>query len=191
MRALDAASHPLRATTRAFLSPRIQPGDAVLDLGCGAGDLLCDLSSMAGAVTGIDHSPDAVMVARSKLEEAGLENASVEVGDALEYLRDLEQAFDVIVLSHILEHLDDPEELLRGLVPFATSIYVELPDFEGSASNCYRQELGRALSYSDLDHIHEFDRREVEVLLDSVGLEVRAEDHRMGMLRFWCASSGR
>ena len=182
----DSPSHPSRIATREFLRSCF-PGDSVvLDVGCGSGDLLIDLGSLSRTVIGIDHSATAVEEASSRLAEARLDNVTVRVGDAVEFLTTIDRKVDVVICSHILEHLDDPAGLVRSLARVSRFIYVEVPDFEAVASNAFREVMGRSLMYSDLDHVREFDRGEMGELLSSSGLAVRAEDHRLGMLRYWC-----
>ena len=112
----------------------------------------------------------------------------VFVEDGVEYLRRAGSPVDVVVLSHILEHLEEPSAVLRDVVRLCKFVYVEVPDFESQTSNEFRRLLGRPLIFSDLDHIWEFDRREITELLEGAGLVVLETDHRLGMLRLWCSS---
>lgn len=47
-----------------WLAP--QPGERILDLGCGTGDLASQLASAGAEVTGLDSSPDMIAAARAK-----------------------------------------------------------------------------------------------------------------------------
>ena len=183
------SEHPLRVTTRDLLL-RVFPEKAqVLDLGCGSGDLLATLAEISADVVGVDHSAEQIDHARLHLAEKGLDNVRVLVTDGVEYLQGVVAPVDVVVLSHILEHLEDPSAMLRDVAELCSFVYVEVPDFESQTSNAFRQLLGRPLIFSDLDHIWEFDRREITELLEGAGLMVLETDHRLGMLRLWCSSS--
>jgi SAM-dependent methyltransferase len=57
------------------------PGQRVLDIGCGSGELAIALARRGYEVTGIDFSPVAIDLARAKAADAGLA-VRFEVGDA-------------------------------------------------------------------------------------------------------------
>ena len=88
--------------TRAFLPA--DPGAAILDLACGAGEFLCYLRSRGyTAARGIDLSGEQLALARGM----GLQNVTQE--DALAHLRAHPRAYDFILASHIVEHLPKDE----------------------------------------------------------------------------------
>ena len=72
----------------------IQPGDAVLDLGCGYGRTLPELAAKAGSVTAIDNSPASVALAREATKL--LANVSVLEMDAAA-LKLEDGRFDVVL----------------------------------------------------------------------------------------------
>jgi 2-polyprenyl-3-methyl-5-hydroxy-6-metoxy-1,4-benzoquinol methylase len=82
-------------------------GPKILEVGCGAGDLLVDLAGRGYRnVVGIDISPAAIRLARRKLEEhhlaiEGLHCASLE--DFTTVFPDAR--FDLIIHCHIIEHI--------------------------------------------------------------------------------------
>ena len=88
--------------TRPFLPP--DPGAAILDLACGAGEFLYYLRSRGyTAARGIDLSGEQLAVARGM----GLQNVAQE--DALSHLRAHPHTYDFILASHIVEHLPKGE----------------------------------------------------------------------------------
>jgi SAM-dependent methyltransferase len=78
----------------------------VLDFGCGRGRYLKALSSLGCEVAGVDANPDYVEEAKAAGFPAWLPDGFFEQDQA---------RFDVILLSHLVEHLT-PEELV-GLIP--------------------------------------------------------------------------
>lgn len=78
---------------------------SVLDAGCGEGHLLAALRHALpeAQLTGVDASVSAVEYARSSFGEAG----TFLTGDLLALPFDAD-AFDVVVCSEVLEHLEDP-----------------------------------------------------------------------------------
>ena len=178
-----AATHPFRRKALEFLLPRIRSEDVVLDLGCNKGDVGAAIAGRAKEVVGVDH--DAVAIATAQRLHQ-IPNLSFHHGDALEHLRTNTKRYDVLVLSHILEHLDDPEAFLRAFKDFFTRIYIELPDFDRSYLNLYRLDRGSTLVYTDDDHISEFDRDELRALLEKCGIRIVEAEYRYGVQRLWC-----
>jgi SAM-dependent methyltransferase len=82
-------------------------GGRLLDIGFGNGAFLELAAEIGWSAEGIDFDPAAVQAARSRGLEvrcAGVEELAGEPG-----------AYDVITLSHVLEHVYDPPALLRAV----------------------------------------------------------------------------
>jgi ubiquinone/menaquinone biosynthesis C-methylase UbiE len=93
----------------------VQPGERVLDVGCGRGAARLPLAAAAGPtgrVTGIDLSPRMVELTRADVAAAGLaETVEVRVGDAQE--PDVPAgSVDVVSSSLVLFFLPDPAAAL-------------------------------------------------------------------------------
>ena len=92
----------------------IKPGDSVLDVGCGTGEvtLLAKTRAQSGTVYGIDPAPEMIAVARSKAKRKNLE-VDFRVG-VIETLPFPDSSIDVVTSSLMMHHL--PEDLkVRGL----------------------------------------------------------------------------
>jgi ubiquinone/menaquinone biosynthesis C-methylase UbiE len=92
----------------------IKPGDSVLDVGCGTGEvtLLAKTRAANGKVYGIDPAPEMIAVARSKAARKKLE-IDFRVG-VIEALPFPDSSIDVVTSSLMMHHL--PEDLkVRGL----------------------------------------------------------------------------
>jgi SAM-dependent methyltransferase len=76
----------------------------ILDLGCGSGDLLHKMHALGWEPEGIDVDPAAVEVARRK-------DLRVRAG-SLHEQRFPDACFDAVVMSHVIEHVHRPLELL-------------------------------------------------------------------------------
>ena len=84
-------------------------GGSVLELGCFKGDFTRHLLAHFDDVTCVEASEAALAEARQKVgERATLIHSTVETAV-------LPRRYDHIVLSHVLEHLDDPVGLLRRI----------------------------------------------------------------------------
>ncbi|MCG8363146.1 MAG: glycosyltransferase [Pseudanabaenales cyanobacterium] len=95
-----------------FLAPT---GSRVLEIGCGAGDLLRALAPSVGV--GIDFSPPVIEIARQKyphLRFHCLDAETLDVGD----LGPAGMTFDYILLSGVLGYLGNIQSVLQRLHPF-------------------------------------------------------------------------
>ena len=90
-----------------FLVPE---GSAILELGCGTGDLLGALRPRCGV--GIDFSEEMLKIAKKQYPDLEFHNADIE---SLEYWGD---SFDFIIMSDVIGHLQDIEETFRIVKPF-------------------------------------------------------------------------
>lgn len=100
---------------------------SVLDVGCGTGLLGVSLKD-AGIirVSGLTHDPAEADVAKTRLDEVFLADLEMELPPALAALK-----FDVVVASHVLEHLRDPGqtlERLKAVVAPGGCLIVALPN---------------------------------------------------------------
>ncbi|PSP87072.1 SAM-dependent methyltransferase [Halobacteriales archaeon QS_4_69_34] len=90
----------------------IEPGDRVLDLGCGSGYAARALAGTAGArAVGLDGSPAMVRNARSYANDPGLEFL---LGD-FEQLPFADDALDHVFSMEAFYYADDPRRALREL----------------------------------------------------------------------------
>jgi cyclopropane-fatty-acyl-phospholipid synthase len=86
---------------------RIEPGQRVLDIGCGWGGLALEIAKRgAGSVMGITLSSEQLSVARSRAAAAGLDR---RVTFELQDYRDLQGPFDRIVSVGMFEHVGTPQ----------------------------------------------------------------------------------
>lgn len=87
-----------------------RPGHKILDVGCGAGNLLEKMKGFD--VTGVDISQ--TLLEQARVRTRGQEGARVLFGNA-EALPFPDSAFDRAVCSEILEHVLNPEAVLTEL----------------------------------------------------------------------------
>lgn len=86
---------------------RRHPG-AVLELGCGSGQLIVPIAANATPAVGLDHSPQMLMAARARADAAGVQVELVE-GDMREF--ELGQKFSLIFIArNSLLHLSEQNE---------------------------------------------------------------------------------
>lgn len=94
--------------TRTADLAHIQPGEMVLDVGCGTGTLALEVARRVGAsgrVIGIDPGENQIARARSKANRRNLP-AEFQVG-VIEHLDFPDQTFDVVLSTIMIHHLSD------------------------------------------------------------------------------------
>lgn len=175
--------HPLRVYSLKFIQKQISPLDNVLDLGCNLGEVSNKIAEFSNQVVGVDYNNDLITKANSRYNKS---NLRFICSDAFSYLEKTSEKFDVIILSHILEHIENPKEFLEKCIPYTKKIFIELPDYDKTYLNYYRAAIKNELNYSDVDHIWEFDREELFLLINDVGLKVIDSEFKYGVIKIWC-----
>jgi ubiquinone/menaquinone biosynthesis C-methylase UbiE len=142
-----------RATFQALIAAvGVQPGQRVLDVGCGTGyfaRLLCLSVGRDGLIVGIDPSP--AMISYASRQTGRASNCQFQVGrvEALEFPAD---HFDVVVSSLVMHHLPEGlrvaalQEMRRVLRPGGRLLVAEA------------QNPRRGLGWRLLARVHGYDR---------------------------------
>jgi arsenite methyltransferase len=125
-----------------FSLGRLEPGETVVDLGCGAGtDLLmaAQMVGPTGRVVGIDMTP--AMVAKARANAAAMGAANVQVHEGLvERLALPDGGADVVISNGVIDLVSDKDavfaEILRVLRPGGriqvADVTLERPVSEGA-----------------------------------------------------------
>jgi SAM-dependent methyltransferase len=155
----DAGFEELEAAIKR--SKTVQP--RVLDLGCATGALLEKLRDRGWACVGVEISP-AAEYARST---RGLEVRQT----SLEESRFPGSSFDLVLASHLIEHLNDPatfvREVYRILAP-GGHFLVTTPNISGFQARLFRSRWRSAI----FDHLYLFSTRTLSALLRQSGFVV-------------------
>ena len=116
-RLIRQAARIAPTTERLFREAGIGPGQRVLDLGSGVGDvalLVARIVGPSGEVVGIERDAASIARANARVAEAGLRNVSFTQSDVNRIVSD--KPFDAAVGRFILMFLPDPVSVLRSLL---------------------------------------------------------------------------
>src|SRR5690348_11709343 len=131
IRKLHVADAAVEEAIRAALAG--PPFRALLDLGTGTGRMLEMFGPQIERGLGIDLSLDMLLMARDRLERAGLRNCSVRQGDIYD-LPLAKDSFDVVIIHQVLHFLDDGaravKEAARVLRPGGSLLVVDFAPHE-------------------------------------------------------------
>lgn len=139
--------------------------DSVLDIGCANGGILSELK-MKGYMHLLGLEPSEVCV--KYVNRQGIKCSYGELFEAKEQL--LHQKFDMIILSHVMEHIYDVRKaltILKSLLNENGLIYIEVPD----AAN-YSKHYIVPYYYFDSEHINHFDKHSLINLFCSTGFDL-------------------
>jgi len=164
--AVGKADHVIALCARARVWAGGHPINT-LEVGCGDGALLCELHrrGFGGALSGVEITEAAVAIARER-EQID----TVELYDGL-HLPVADRAFELGILSHVLEHVPDPAELLREVARACRAVVVEVPlEANWSARRAVKREHA-----AEVGHLQRLDRRAARAIVARAGLTIAAE----------------
>ena len=164
-RALGAkgkADHVVRLCGQASIRP-----SKILDVGCGDGALLSELRRrrFGQILEGVEITEAAVQIARERVEIDSVrlyDGAHLEMPDA---------AFDLGIVSHVLEHVPDPAALLAEVGRACKAVVMEVP-LEANISA--RRESKREHA-EEVGHLQRLERDSAREIVSGAGMRVAGE----------------
>lgn len=136
----------------------------ILDVGCGSGAKLYGLKKRGWDVYGVDTSLDAVDFAKKKLN---LEKVYLGTIESKKFPPGF---FNAVLLSHVIEHLQDPKKTLREIKRILKPeglLIITTPNFASLNSKIFRQFW---FPLETPRHLYLFTPSTLIKLLSSVGL---------------------
>lgn len=134
----------------------------VLEVGCGAGGNLSKYVNIGCEVLGLDLDVNLLEYALTKKIPA--KKGSIEL------LRPNEK-FDLIILSHFLEHLLNPSQFLKTLCNHLNDegiVYIEVPSIDNVKNGGYNYDL---LNYFQNAHTIHFTTKSLNLICKKAGLK--------------------
>lgn len=178
--------HELMEGIHSFFYSRIPEGSTVLDIGCGYGALA---DSIAANVTnvrviGIDANRNHIEMAKSMFLR---DNLLFIAGDATSSLP--QEKIDSIVMSSVLEHLEDRPEFLQQLVVrYAPKLFlIRVPTVDRHFHSAMKKKLG-VFHYVDKDHKTEYTVESFRCEIEQAGLKIDSLEVRWGDIWAVCRS---
>jgi 2-polyprenyl-3-methyl-5-hydroxy-6-metoxy-1,4-benzoquinol methylase len=154
----------------------------LLDVGCGNGKFLSEMRSLGWDVYGVEPDPQAIRIAK---EEMHLDNVSRGMLEDAGYPDDY---FDVITMSHVIEHLHDPLATLaecRRILKPKGLIVIATPNINGLAckifgENARHMEVPR--------HLFLFSPESIKAVLLKSGFKFSRQRYTLENAYIWKAS---
>jgi SAM-dependent methyltransferase len=146
--------------TRILALLRKQPAGKLLEIGCGAGALLCDLTRRGHVAQGLETSPQALsMAARLAKITASPHHISSAPRSTWE------SAFNIVCAFDVLEHINDDRQAIqdwtRWLAPNG-KMMLSVP--------AHRSRWGSGDVWAG--HYRRYDRSDIQELVASCGMEI-------------------
>jgi methionine biosynthesis protein MetW len=173
----DEHGHHISRADFHVIAGWVQPGERVLDLGCGDGTLLRLLIEQRGAVGyGIELDDTSVLAAVGQginVIQSNLEQGLAGIGDA---------TFDHVVLSRTLQTVRHTEGILREMLRVGREAVVSFPNFaywkNRSAVMAGRMPVSEDLPYEwfNTPNLRFFTLLDFEALCAHMGLVIRERE---------------
>lgn len=160
--AVAKADHVLELCGRGGLWP-----SSTLEVGCGDGALLCELRArgFGGRLEGVEIARAAVSIAASRPQ---IDAVALYDGERLPARAG---AYELGVLSHVLEHVREPSALLAEVARACAAVVVEVP----LERNLSARRASRRAHAQEVGHLQRLDRAGARAIVAAAGLRVADE----------------
>jgi 2-polyprenyl-3-methyl-5-hydroxy-6-metoxy-1,4-benzoquinol methylase len=150
-----------KARRRMRVIQRFKNFGRLLDIGCGTGELIYVANKLGYQAEGLEYSQSLVEYVRAKY------HATVHCGDV--GMVNLPNKYDIITMSHVLEHVIDPLATLQDVSKLLNPggiLYLAVPNID-----CYEARFRGWGSYEDY-HLWYFSPNTLKHFLEKVGAQV-------------------
>jgi SAM-dependent methyltransferase len=160
--AVGKADHVVELCRRVAVSPR-----DTLDVGCGDGALLAELRrrGFGGQLGGVEISAPAAAIARRAIDDAEIalyDGVSLPLED---------DRYELGILSHVLEHVQDPAALLAEVARVCRAVVFEVP----LEANWSARRPAKRVHAAEIGHLQRLDRAGARRIATDAGLTVAAD----------------
>ena len=155
----------------------VQPGERILDVGCGTGPLTAEIAALGAVTVGLDASPDMIGQARQNYPPAHHPRLSFTLADAtrMEFDSEFEAVFSNAALHWMLDSEAVVRAIARALKPGGRLVAEcggkgNIARIEAAIAQVFRQRLGKPLPPSRTVFHSVYS---ISAILERSGLEVR------------------
>jgi len=165
--------HKIQNYHEFFLS-NVSQADKVLDIGCGNGACTNAVAKKVTKAVGIDISKKNIKMAKERFSN---ENLEYIIGDATTF--DFKDNFDVIMLSNVLEHIENRIEFLEKIKKLAPKILIRVPLLTRDWLAVYKKNNG--LEYRlDKTHFIEYSEESFRDEMQQAGFKTESISSKFG-----------
>jgi ubiquinone/menaquinone biosynthesis C-methylase UbiE len=176
-------------TNEVFQGIPVGAEDTVVDVGFGGGGSSLFCARRGARVIAIDHDPQVVAAMASKLAEFPPHTHRALEGDA--HQLPLEDNFATCVIcTEVLEHVDDPKQVVRELVRIGRPGARYLLSVPTAEMQGLQQQIAPPIYFQKPNHIRIFTRQQFVELVTASGLVIEAQTeygfyHSIWQALFW------
>ena len=175
----NGGSHVKHRLTRYhdFFVNCIRPGERVIDIGCGRGEVAYNVVSKAnGIVTGVDRNRNYLAYAKKAFRHPNLEFVQ---NDVLEFLPS--RPYDTVIMSNVLEHIEERVSFLKKVQQQIRPdrFLLRVPLFNRDWRIPLRKELGLPYFLDD-SHYIEYTQESFALEMQAAGLRISHMEIRWG-----------
>ena len=129
---------------------------SILDLGCGTGEFLFGCKKIGWQTTGIEPSE----IARNQ----AIKNLKLDVKKETELTKFKNDSFDIITLWHVLEHIENLEDIIKNLYRILKpngTIFIAVPNLNSYDANYYKSFWA---AYDVPIHLWHFSKKTISLI---------------------------
>ncbi len=189
--ALNGDNHPKRSIINyeKWFCDNIESGWCVLDIGCNTGSLAKKIAQKAVFVYGIDINPDLIKKANA---DNPADNIEYICADANTFDYKIPKSIDCIIMSNLLEHIEDRIGLLKKITGSVMSngqktLLIRVPTIERDWLAVYKKNLGVSFMLDKTHHI-EYTTGELANELMLAGIKIKKMEIRFGEIYAVCSA---
>jgi SAM-dependent methyltransferase len=162
----------LQDTSELFAGFAISEQDDVLDVGCGDGPTTLFCANRGAHVTFTDIDSESVAAVEAKVREQGKARGFEGIVCDSRPLHVPDSAFDRIVCREVLEHVDDPSEVMKELFRAGRPGALYLITVPGELGEQIQAHFAPKGYFSHPNHIRIFSREQFTRLVEQTGLTI-------------------
>ena len=177
----ELGSNPARKMRQDAILKKLQKG-SILDFGAGDGDLVLRMRSLGLNAIGVEMSNEGIYLANQKAKGLGYR----EILYSLNYLVGNFKKYKNIVMSEVLEHIDNPTPILKSISKNLHKDGIIIITVPSGPISEFDRFLGHYRHYTKKSLRLEIEKSGFEVLeINQIGFPT------INIIRVWCLINGK